>query len=260
LKGENELNVLAPIYRLYEWMLWRQVTSSAGPKHVGVILDGNRRFAKSKGLMPWIGHQYGADKVREFLHWCYEAGIQGVTLYAFSTENFSRSKREVDEIFSIVKERYREIIEDPLIHKYKVRVKAIGRLSLLPSRVRDSIKKVEKTTEKYDQHFLNIAISYGGRMELVDAFKEIATEISDGKLAPEQIDERLVNGHLYTAGLPDPDLIIRTSGEERLSGFLLWQAAYSELYFCDVYWPSFRKIDLFRALRSYQQRERRFGE
>jgi tritrans,polycis-undecaprenyl-diphosphate synthase [geranylgeranyl-diphosphate specific] len=253
------LKVLAPIYRLYEWMLWRQVTSDAGPKHIGIIVDGNRRFAKSKGLMPWIGHQYGADKVKDFLHWCFEVGIEIVTIYAFSTENFSRSKREIDEIFSIVRDRYMEIVEDPLIHKYKVRVKAIGHLSLLPRNVRNSIRKVEKATERYDQHFLNIAISYGGRTELVDAFKEIASEISDGKLKPEQIDERLVDGHLYTAGLPDPDLIIRTSGEERLSGFLLWQAAYSELYFCDVYWPSFRKIDLFRALRSYQQRERRFG-
>jgi tritrans,polycis-undecaprenyl-diphosphate synthase [geranylgeranyl-diphosphate specific] len=118
---------------------------------------------------------------------------------------------------------------------------------------------MEKATEHYDEHFLNMAISYGGRTELVDAFRDIATEISDGELAPEQIDEQLVNVHLYTAGMPDPDLIIRTSGEERLSGFLLWQAAYSELYFCDVFWPAFRKIDLLRAIRSYQQRERRFG-
>jgi tritrans,polycis-undecaprenyl-diphosphate synthase [geranylgeranyl-diphosphate specific] len=206
-----------------------------------------------------MGHRLGADKVRDFLLWCFDSGIKIVTMYAFSTENFTRSPREIREIFAIIKERYREIIEDPLIHKYKVRVKAIGRLSLLPRDVRNTLRRMEKATEHYDEHFLNFAISYGGRTELVDAFRDIAAEISSGQLAPDQIDERLVNGHLYTAGMPDPDLIIRTSGEERLSGFLLWQAAYSELYFCDVFWPAFRRIDLLRAIRSYQQRERRFG-
>jgi tritrans,polycis-undecaprenyl-diphosphate synthase [geranylgeranyl-diphosphate specific] len=254
-----ELRVSEPIYRIYEWLLWRQISSNDGPKHVGIILDGNRRFAKSQGLIPWMGHRLGADKVRDFLLWCFAARIKIVTMYAFSTENFSRSPREVKEIFSIIKERYKEIIEDPLIHKYKVRVKAIGRLSLLPRSIRNTIRKMEKATEHYDEHFLNIAISYGGRTELVDAFRDIATKISCGELTPGQINEQLVDGHLYTAGMPDPDLIIRTSGEERLSGFLLWQAAYSELYFCDVFWPAFRKIDLLRAIRSYQQRERRFG-
>jgi len=258
-KEEVELGILAPIYRFYEWLLWRQIGSSDGPKHVGIILDGNRRFARNQGLVPWIGHRLGADKVKDFLLWCFAAGIKIVTMYAFSTENFSRPRREVQEIFSIVRERFREIIDDTLIHKYKVRVKAIGRLSLLPKIIRNSIRKIEKVTEKYHEHFLNIAISYGGRTELVDAFREIAGRISDGKLVPGQINERLVDENLYTAGMPDPDLIIRTSGEERLSGFLLWQAAYSELYFCDVYWPAFRKIDLLRAIRSYQQRERRFG-
>ena len=253
------MRVLEPIYRFYEWLLWRQVNSNIGPKHVGIILDGNRRFARSQGLVPWMGHRLGANKVRDFLLWCFDSGIKMVTMYAFSTENFSRPPREINEIFTIIKERYTEIIEDPLIHKYKVKVKAIGRLSLLPRDIRNTLRKMEKVTEHYDEHFLNIAISYGGRTELVDAFRDMATEISDGELAPEQIDERLVSGHLYTAGMPDPDLIIRTSGEERLSGFLLWQAAYSELYFCDVFWPAFRRIDLLRAIRSYQQRERRFG-
>jgi tritrans,polycis-undecaprenyl-diphosphate synthase [geranylgeranyl-diphosphate specific] len=253
------LNVLGPIYRFYEWLLWRQIGSNSAPKHVGIILDGNRRFARRQGLEPWVGHHLGADKVKDFLLWCFAAGIKIVTMYVFSTENFSRPPREVKEIFSIIKERYKRIVQDPLIHKYKVRVKAIGRLSLLPKSIRNTITKMERATEKYDQHFLNIAISYGGRTELVDAFRNIAEKISEGELAPRQIDEQLVNGHLYTAGMPDPDLIIRTSGEERLSGFLLWQAAYSELYFCDVFWPAFRKIDLLRAIRSYQQRERRFG-
>ncbi|WXG45813.1 MAG: polyprenyl diphosphate synthase [Candidatus Atabeyarchaeum deiterrae] len=255
----KELRALAPIYRLYEWFLWRQVDLRNGPKHVGIILDGNRRFARSMGLQPWLGHRLGADKVKEFLLWSFEAGIKVVTLYAFSTENFGRSRKEVNEIFSIIKTRFTEIIEDPLIHKYKVRVRAIGRLSLLPKSIINPIRQIERATEKYDRHFLNIAISYGGRTEIVDAFKKIAARIVAGELKAEQIDEQLVESHLYTAGLPDPDLIVRTSGEERLSGFLLWQAAYSELYFCDVYWPAFRRIDLLRAIRSYQQRERRFG-
>jgi tritrans,polycis-undecaprenyl-diphosphate synthase [geranylgeranyl-diphosphate specific] len=206
-----------------------------------------------------MGHQLGADKVRDFLLWCFEAGIKVVTMYAFSTENFNRSRREVEEIFSIVRDRWNEIATDPLIHKYRVKIKAIGRTYLLPKKVRESIRTIERSTEKYDKHFLNIAIGYGGRTEIVDAFRRIATRISNGELSPEQVDEELVGNHLYTAGMPDPDLIVRTSGEERLSGFLLWQAAYSELYFCDVFWPAFRRIDLLRAIRSYQQRERRYG-
>lgn len=253
------MRILAPLYRMYEWLLWREIVSKDSPKHIGIILDGNRRFARSRGLRPWLGHQLGADKVRDFLLWCFEAGIKVVTMYAFSTENFNRSRKEVEEIFSIIRDRWNEIVEDPLIHKYKVRIRAIGRTYLLPKKLRDSIREIEKSTEKYDMHFLNIAIGYGGRTEIVDAFRRIAARISNGELAPEQVDEELVGNHLYTAGLPDPDLIVRTSGEERLSGFLLWQAAYSELYFCDVFWPAFRRIDLLRAIRSYQQRERRYG-
>ncbi|MHA1628374.1 MAG: polyprenyl diphosphate synthase [Candidatus Baldrarchaeia archaeon] len=253
------MRILAPIYKLYEWLLWRQIKQGEKPKHIGVILDGNRRYARQLGLKTWNGHKIGAEKVKDFLEWCWEAGIKVVTLYVFSTENFNRNKREVEEIMRLAKQKFEEVLKDPRIHKHQVRVKAIGRLHLLPKDLRDIIRKAEKETKSYNKYFLNVAIGYGGRAEIVDAFRKIAKMVAEGKLNPELIDENLVEKHLYTAGLPDPDLIIRTSGEERLSGFLLWQSAYSEFYFLDVYWPAIRKIDLWRAIRTYQQRQRRFG-
>ncbi len=230
------------------------------PQHIGVIIDGNRRFAKEKGLNAWDGHKIGAQKINDVLDWCWEAGIKVVTIYSFSTENFDRPEKEVKEIMKIAKAKFEEILEDMRIHQHKVRVKAIGRLYLLPDSVKEAIQKAEESTEDYDQHFLNVAIGYGGRAEIVDAFKKIAKEVLSGQMTPEEINEGVIATNLYTAGLPDPDLIIRTSGEERLSGFLLWQAAYSELFFCDVYWPDFRKIDLLRAIRTFQRRARRFGQ
>ena len=230
------------------------------PQHIGMIIDGNRRFAKEKGLNAWDGHKIGAQKINDVLDWCWEAGIKVVTIYSFSTENFDRPEKEVKEIMKIAKAKFEEILEDMRIHQHKVRVKAIGRLHLLPDSVKEAIQKAEESTEDYDQHFLNVAIGYGGRAEIVDAFKKIAKEVLSGQMTPEEINEGVIATNLYTAGLPDPDLIIRTSGEERLSGFLLWQAAYSELFFCDVYWPDFRKIDLLRAIRTFQRRARRFGQ
>ncbi len=251
--------VLETVYYVYEKALMQQVRSGVKPMHLAVILDGNRRYARSLGLESWIGHKYGAEKVKEFLEWCWEIGIRMVTLYAFSTENFNRPRKEVEEIMKLAEKKFYEVIENWKIHKYRVRVKAIGKLDLLPERVREAIRKAEEATKNYDRYFLNVAIGYGGRAEIVDAVKKIAQKVANGQLKVEDIDEKVIEEHLYTAGMPDPDLILRTSGEERLSGFLLWQSAYSELYFCDVYWPGIRKIDLLRAVRDYQKRERRFG-
>ena len=250
------------VYRLYEKWLWHQVENGRKPEHIAIILDGNRRWASELSLNPWFGHDYGAEKTEDLLGWCLALGVKSITLYAFSTENFQRSSREVDEIMRIIEEKLGELLTDERIHKNRVRVKVIGRPNLLPESLQGMIKRVEEATKDYDEHFLNLALAYGGRAEIVDAAREIAEKVENGVLAADEIDEELFEGHLYTAHMPqqDPDLIIRTSGEERLSGFLLWQSAYSELCFLDVYWPAFRRIDLLRAIRTFQMRKRRFGE
>jgi tritrans,polycis-undecaprenyl-diphosphate synthase [geranylgeranyl-diphosphate specific] len=249
-------------YRLYEKWLWRQVKNGVKPEHIAIILDGNRRWASDKALNPWAGHEKGAEKVEQLIEWCLKLDVKSITLYAFSTENFRRSKGEVEEIMRIAGENLRKILTDERIHKNKVRVKVIGRINLLPDDMQRLIQDVEKTTQDYGDHFLNFAFAYGGRAEIVDAAKKIAEEVHAGKLSPEKVDEEVFEQHLYTSHLPkqDPDLIIRTSGEERLSGFLLWQSAYSELCFLDAYWPDFRMIDLLRAVRTFQNRKRRYGE
>ena len=255
------LSVLG-IYKLYEKWLWRQVKDGTKPEHVAIILDGNRRWASRRSLNPWIGHHYGAEKIEELLRWCLDLDVKSITLYAFSTENFRRSPKEVEEIMRITEEKLREILEDESIHKNKVRVKAIGRLDLLPKKLQEMIRRVEESTKDYNERFLNVALAYGGRAEIVDATKKIAQKVESGELTPEEINEQLFEKYLYTAHMPkqDPDLIIRTSGEERLSGFLSWQSAYSELCFLDINWPDFRRIELLRAVRTYQRRKRRFGQ
>ncbi len=249
------------VYKAYEKWLWYQVKGGLKPEHIAIILDGNRRWASERLLNPWVGHHQGADKIQDLLKWCLDLGVKSITLFAFSTENFQRPLEEVSEIMKIVEEKLHEILEDEQIHRHKVRVKVIGRLSLLPKSVQEIVRKVEETTKDYDEHFLNVALAYGGRAEIVDATRKIARKVEKGKLNPEGIDERVFESHLYTAYMPkqDPDLVVRTSGEERLSGFLLWQCAYSELCFLDVYWPDFRRIDLLRAVRTYERRKRRFG-
>ena len=255
------LSVLG-IYKLYEKWLWYQVKGGTKPEHVAIILDGNRRWASERSLNPLIGHYYGAEKIEDLLKWCLDSDVKSVTLYAFSTENFQRPPEEVEQIMKIAEEKLREILKDESIHKRKVRVKAIGRLGLLPKKLQEMIKQVEESTKDYDERFLNVALAYGGRAEIVDATRKIAQKVESGDLAPDEINEQLFEGHLYTAHMSkqDPDLIIRTSGEERLSGFLLWQCAYSELCFLDVNWPDFRRIDFLRAVRTYQRRKRRFGQ
>lgn len=248
-------------YKVYEGWLWHQLKGGVKPEHIAIILDGNRRWASEQALNLFSGHEKGADKVEQLIDWCLQLGVKSITLYMFSTENFQRSKSEVEEIMRIAEERFQRILADERIHENKVRVKVIGRVNLLPEHLQQLIADVEKSTEGYDKHFLNFAFAYGGRAEIVDAAKKIAEKVGTGDLSPDEVDEQLFEKHLYTSHMPnqDPDLIIRTSGEERLSGFLLWQSAYSELCFLDVYWPDFRFIDLLRAVRTFQNRKRRFG-
>jgi tritrans,polycis-undecaprenyl-diphosphate synthase [geranylgeranyl-diphosphate specific] len=248
------------MYRLYEFWLHRQLDKEHAPNHVGIILDGNRRWAREHGLeAPWFGHHKGAKKVMDVMRILWEAGVKVCTLYAFSIENFQRRKDEVAEIMKIAEEKFTEVIDNPDVHRHKVRIKAIGRVDLLPKGLQEAIHAAERETEMYNKHILNVAIGYSGRTELIDAVKAIGKKVEHGEITPSQIDEELIESHLYTNGTPDPDLIIRTSGEERLSGFLLWQSAYSELYFAQIYWPAVRRIDVWRALRSYERRSRRYG-
>ena len=248
-------------YKLYENWLWRQVKGGVKIEHIAIVLDGNRRWASEKELNPWLGHTKGADTVEELLDWCQKLGVKYITLYAFSTENFSRNSNEVEEIMRIAEERFRKLLTDPRIHNNKVNVKVIGRTNLLPEGLKEIVEEVEKATADYDKTFLNFAFAYGGRAEIVDAAKLIAEQVKSGSLQSKDIDETLFEKYLYTSHMEnqEPDLIIRTSGEERLSGFLLWQSAYSELAFLDVYWPDFRFIDLLRVVRTFQKRKRRFG-
>ena len=249
-------------YRFYESRLNSEVERGPIPGHIGIILDGNRRWAQSRSYSVEMGHAYGADVVEKLLDWCHELKIRSITLYVLSTENFRRSSEEVREIVRLIEARLTKLLKDDRIYRYRVRVKGIGKFELLPDSLLAILKEVEQKTAMYDGHFLNIAIAYGGRVEITDVVRSIAEDVKKGTLQPDSITEETISGRLYTAYLPnpEPDLIIRTSGEERMSGFLLWQGAYSELIFMDVYWPAFRKIDLLRAIRTYQKRQRRMGK
>ena len=257
---KRALSVLG-IYKIYERWLWGQIKNGSPVEHIAIILDGNRRWASEKELNPWLGHKQGAETVENLLDWCQKLNVKFVTLYTFSTENFTRNPQEIQEIMAIANEKFRKLLTDERIHKNKVHVKVIGRTNLLPEDLQQLISDVEKATANYDNQFLNFAFAYGGRAEIVDAARVIAEQVKAGKLQPEDIHESTFEKYLYTAHMEkqEHDLIIRTSGEERLSGFLLWQSAYSELAFLDVYWPDFRFIDLLRAIRTFQNRKRRYG-
>lgn len=223
-------------------------------------MDGNRRFARQLGLETDDGHEMGKEKLEEMLNWCTEIGIKILTVYAFSRENLKRDNEEVEHLMNLFENNFKKAAEDKRVHKNKIRIQAIGALDILPENVRESIRYAEEKTKDYDDYYFNIAVAYGGREEIIQAIKKIAKDVKEGELDIENIDEKTFNKNLYTSDFPDPDLILRTSGEERISNFLLWQLAYSELYFTDIYWPGFRKIDFLRAIRSYQNRQRRFGE
>ena len=222
-------------------------------------MDGNRRYAAELGLMEEDGHRKGRDKLEEMLDWCMELKIKVLTVYAFSTENIRREAKEIDFLMSLFLENFKTMAEDARVHKYRIRVKVIGDRSILPKEVQEAIANAEEKTKDYDQYFFNLAIAYGGREEILQAIKGLATKVKEGKMSIDEISEESFSRMLYTSDLPDPDLILRTSGEERISNFLLWQLAYSELYFSDVYWPGMRKIDFLRAIRDYQRRVRRYG-
>lgn len=246
-------------YRQYEKRLLAEIQASAVPRHVAVIMDGNRRFAESLGLNPMDGHVYGREKLEELLNWCLELGIKILTVYAFSTENLRRRPEEVQLLMRMFEENFRKLADDPRVKEHGIRVKVIGQITLLEPKVQEAIAYAMEKTKENQNYLLNLAVAYGGRDEIMNAVRKIASEAKDGSIRPEEVTEEIFSKHLYTNGIPDPDLILRTSGEERISNFLLWQLAYSELYFADVYWPGMRKIDFLRAIRSYQQRHRRVG-
>ena len=252
------------LYRVYERRLARQLDRALLPRHVGVILDGNRRYARERGL-PSVahGHRAGAERIPTFLDWCWELDIPYVSLWLLSTDNLSRDDEEVAGLLDIIVDTVQRIAHHPSTKERRLRVTAVGALDLLPEEVRTGLKDACEATADHDGFHLQVAVGYGGRREITDALRSLLRDRADrgDSLADvaETLDVDDIAEHLYTSGFPDPDLIIRTSGELRLSGFLLWQSANSEYYFCDPYWPEFRRVDFLRALRDYQARHRRFG-
>jgi tritrans,polycis-undecaprenyl-diphosphate synthase [geranylgeranyl-diphosphate specific] len=243
------------IYKLYELKLLKEVKRYPMPRHVAIIMDGNRRFAKRRGLPPYMGHFFGSKKAEKVLEWCLELGIKNVTTYAFSTENFRRSEEEKKNLFKLMERELKRLLTDKRIHKNRVRVRIVGRKDLLPESVQRVIEELENATRHYDKYNLNIALAYGGRQELIDAIRDILKAVKEGILKVEEITKELVERYLYSDnGYESVDLLIRTGGEQRLSNFLPWQTANSVAYFCDVCWPEFRKIDFLRAIRTWQRR------
>ncbi len=253
---------LSGLYKVYSKKLEKEIRNGDMPNHLALILDGNRRWAKKNLIIKKIGHWKGADAVENLLDWCEEFDIKIITLYALSAENLERKDKELEYLFDLIKIRLEKLYNDPRIHRNKMRVKAIGRIELLPESIKDVLHRLDELTKNYNEHFLNIAIAYGGQDELVDAVKKIGDKVKQGKLKIDDINKQEIESNLYTSHLPQssPDLILRTSGEKRLSGFLMWQSAYSELIFMDILWPEFRKIDLMRAIRTFQKRKRRLGK
>ena len=246
------------VYRLYEHRLEASLSPEAMPRHVGVMCDGNRRWARSAGLLDVSsGHQKGADKIFELLQWCRQTGVEVVTLWLLSTDNLSRPAAELDPLLRIIEETVRELAAQ------NWHVNPMGALDLLPVETVQVLKDAGEATAARTGLLVNVAVGYGGRREIADAVRSLLQDHATRGTTIEELAEILdvehIAEHLYTAGQPDPDLVIRTSGEQRLGGFLLWQSAQSEFYSCDAYWPAFRRVDFLRALRSYAARHRRFG-
>ena len=230
------------------------------PEHISIIMDGNRRFAWNLSLNSLVGHRHGKEKLKEVMDWVLDLGIPYLTVYALSTENITtREPDELDSLYDLYVTGLEEIADDPRIHSKRVKVKAAGRINTLPERVMDAISYAESRTKDYSDFIFTVCLAYGGREEIVDAVKAVAADHASGKLELDDIDTVEIANRLYDAQIPDPDLVIRTSGEERVSNFLLWQIAYSEFYFTDVHWPSFSKGELYEAIETYQIRRRRFG-
>jgi short-chain Z-isoprenyl diphosphate synthase len=252
------------VYRLYERSLVRGLGDAPVPQHIGVILDGNRRFAREKGYADVAaGHRAGAQRIEPFLGWCEELGIPCVTLWLLSTDNLDRSDEEVAPLLRIIEDVVEGLARDEVNAERGWRFTVVGALDLLPADTRRRLKEAEEATRHHRGMRVQVAVGYGGRQEITDALRSLLLDAADRGRSLEQIAAELrpedIGDHLYTTGLPDPDLIIRTSGEVRLSGFLLWQSAHSEFHFTDAYWPEFRRVDFLRALREYAQRTRRYG-
>ncbi len=248
-----------PAYTLYERLLKSRILKGDPIEHVAIIQDGNRRYARQRGLSTLLGHSLGAETSERVTDWCVEMGVKHLTLYTFSTENFSRNDEEKRYLFDLIKGKFAELCRSRKIHDNRVRVRAIGRVEMLPSDLRDEIRKTENVTREYDNMFLNIALAYGGQRELVDTARCLARQVKEGRIRAEQVDEQVIASHLYPQdGVPVPkvDLIIRTGGDCRTSNFLPWQANGNECaaYFCAPYWPEFREIDFLRAIRTAQVR------
>jgi len=253
---------ISGLYKIYSRKLENEIRNGDIPNHVALILDGNRRWAKRHLSLTKDGHWKGADAVENLLDWCEQLDIKIITLYALSAENLHRKDEELEHLYELIQKRLEKLYKDPRIHRNKMRVKGIGRIELLPDSIKEILQKLDDATKGYDNHFLNIALAYGGQLELVDAVRKIGEKIKEGSLNVNDIDKEEIESNLYTSHLPQssPDMVLRTSGEKRLSGFLMWQSAYSELVFMDIFWPEFRKIDLMRAIRTFQERKRRMGK
>lgn len=246
------------IYGVYERRLAGQLDRRHVPRHVGVMLDGNRRWARANGFDTTDGHQAGADKIKDLLHWCEDARVELVTLWLLSTDNLSRDEEELLPLLGIIE---RAVADLASAHRW--RLHPIGALELLPDETVAALRAAEKDTADVRGLTVNVAVGYGGRREIADAVRHLLIEHAARgtpiEVVAKNVSVEEIASHLYTRGQPDPDLVIRTSGEQRLGGFLLWQSARSEYYFCEAYWPDFRHVDFLRALRSYAERERRFG-
>jgi len=247
-----------PLYWLYERRLERQLTSQEIPRHVGVVMDGNRRWAKNSGLgAAEQGHRAGADKIFELLRWCDELGVRVVTLWMLSTDNLSRAEDELGALVRIIEKAIVRLREEGW------HTRPVGALDILPDSTARALKETQEATSGNSGLVVNVAVGYGGRREIADAVRSLLHEEATKGTEVQELAERLdiedIARHLYTRGQPDPDLLIRTSGEQRLSGFMLWQSVHSEFYFCEAHWPAFRRVDFLRALRSYGARNRRFG-
>ena len=261
-RTETALGLRDVVYAAYERRLARSLERSGAvvPRHVGVILDGNRRWARASGARTVSeGHQRGADKIVDLLRWCDDAGVELVTLWLLSTDNLSRPSAELDPLLRIIE----GVVADLAAPQNRWTLRVVGALDLLPAETARRLKESTSGTEGRPGVTVNVAIGYGGRREIADAVRSmLQAHAADGRSleeVAELLDVEHISEHLYTRGQPDPDLVIRTSGEQRLGGFLLWQSAHSEFYFCEAYWPDFRRVDFLRALRAYAARQRRFG-
>ena len=246
------------VIAVFNMNLRDQVDINKIPNHIAIIMDGNGRWAKRQGLVRVLGHESGTKAVREAVEACAELGIKHLTLYAFSTENWNRPKLEVQTLMKLLVKSLKKEIKT--LQDNNIKLSAIGCLEDLPQKAFEELKYVQEKTKNNEHMTLTLALSYGSRNEIVNVVKDLAAKVKNNIISAESIDESIINKHLYTQNLPDVDLLIRTSGEHRISNFLLWQIAYAELYFTDVLWPDFKKSHLVEAIQNYQNRERRFGK